>query len=61
MDLLSGSLPRCAHSVYSPDRTPGGTNNDVCSICTPIHLGEKEVPKTLLIKIDGKWENLAKK
>jgi hypothetical protein len=60
MDSLNGSLPRCAHSVFTTD-TPGGTDNSSCSLCAPISVGEKEVVRTLLVKIDGKWENVTKK
>jgi len=60
MVSLKGSLPRCVHSVFTT-HTSGGTDNDVCSICRPVRIGEKEILKTLLIKIDGSWKNLAKK
>jgi hypothetical protein len=53
------SIPKCVHHVFSPRGTPGGIDNHFCSICTPIKIRPK--PKTLLVRVDGEWKNLAKK
>jgi hypothetical protein len=60
-DPIKSGISRCQHRVYNPHGTPSGIDNNACSICTPIQILEKETPKTLLIKIDGSWKNLAKK
>jgi hypothetical protein len=56
---LKSSIARCAHGVYDA-RQDGGPNTE-CSVCTPIKILDRVMPKTLLIRLDGMWQNLAKK
>jgi hypothetical protein len=63
-DPTKPSFRKCQHGVMfvaSRDADASDDKNAVCSVCTPIKIGAKENLKTLLIKVDGKWENLVKK
>jgi hypothetical protein len=56
-DPTKSSIPRCAHRVYSPHGTPGGTDNDVCSICTPIVVPQ-DYKHVIVRNKDDKFENV---
>jgi len=39
-DSTKSTIKRCQHGVYNPNGTPNGTDNDVCSLCTPLTIPE---------------------
>jgi hypothetical protein len=57
-DPTKSSIPRCLHGCYSPHGTPGGTDNDACSCCTPIVVPQ-DYKHVIVRNKDGKLENVS--
>jgi hypothetical protein len=60
MQNIKGSLNRCLHGVYTVT-SPGGSDNQYCSICTPIDVVISPRTKTVLVKNEtGDFKNALK-
>jgi hypothetical protein len=59
-DPMKSSIPKCAHKVFCPRGTPGGNDNENCSVCCPVIVSIGPRLKTVLVKDGGQFKNVLK-